>query len=206
MVNLAYNLHVSAVQAETETPGDSYDEYDNYDEDDLPDYIFNDTDATEEREKSSQSAISVEGNEIPEDAAAGAAEEEEDATRDLVPENIEIEATREGKILGGASVKSLGEETMPREEVVLTSEEALRDDSSLLDEELMKMEESTAADEKAEKDKKVEISSTKKPEAPEDPEALSSTAPPSFVASSLMSITFLTILTSNSISRLAIRT
>jgi len=190
----------SAVQAETETPGDSYDEYDNYDEDDLPDYIFNDTDATEEREKSSQSAISVESNEIPEDAAAGAAEEEEDATRDLVPENIEIEATREGKILGGASVKSLGEETMPREEVVLTSEEAIRDDSSLLDEELMKMEESTAADER------VEISETKEPEAPEDPEALSSTAPASFVTFSFMSLAFLTILTSNSISRLATRT
>ena len=204
MVLLIYYLHVSAAQAETEAPGDGYDEYDNYDEDDLPDYnFFNATDATEERETSSQPPVLVESNEIPEDAAE---EEEEDATRNLVPENIEIEATRGGKILGGASVKSLGEGTMSREELVLTSEEAIRDNSSLLDEQLMKMEESTAADEKAEKDKKVEISSTKKPEAPEDPEALSSTAPPSFVASSLMSITFLTILTSNSISRLAIRT
>ena len=209
MVLLIYYLHVSAAQAETEAPGDDYDEYDNYneyDEDDLPDYnFFNATDATEEREKPSQPAVLVESNEIPEDAAA-AEEEEEDATRDLVPENIEIEAARGGKILGGASVKSLGEGTMSREELVLTSEEAIRDNSSLLDEQLMKMEESTATDEKAEKDKKVEISETKEPEAPEEPEALSSTAPASFLAFSLMSITFLTILTSNSISRLAIRT
>ena len=204
MVLLIYYLHVSAAQAETEAPGDGYDEYDNYDEDDLPDYnFFNATDATEERETSSQPPVLVESNEIPEDAAE---EEEEDATRNLVPENIEIEATRGGKILGGASVKSLGEGTMSREELVLTSEEAIRDNSSLLDEQLMKMEESTAADEKAEKDKKVEISETKEPEAPEDPEALSSRAPASLVAFSLMSITFLTILTSNSISRLAIRT
>jgi len=193
----------SAVQAEAEASGngsDEYDNYDEYDEDDLPDYIFNDTDATE---KSSQPAVLVESNEIPEDAAAGAAEEEEeDATRDLVPENIEIEATREGKILGGSSVKSLGEGTVSREEVVLTSEEAIRDTSSPLDEELMKME-STATDEKAEN--KVEISETKEPERGRS-EALSSAAPPSFVAFSLMSITFLTILTSNSISRLAIRT
>ena len=214
VVELIYNLHVSAaVQAEAETSGDGYDErenYDEYDEDDLPDYNFNETDATEE--KSSQPAILVESNEIPEDGAAGAAEEEEDATRDLVPENIEVEATGEGKILGGASVKSLDEGTMSREEVVLTSEEAIRDTSSLRDGELMKTEESTASDEKAEKDKKVEISETKepeateKPEAPEDPEALSSTAPASFLAFSLMSITFLTILTSNSINRLVIHT
>ena len=95
---------------------------------------------------------------------------------------------------------------MSREELVLTSEEAIRDNSSLLDEQLMKIEESTAADEKVEKDKEVETSKTKEPEAPEDPEALSSRAPASLVASSLMSITFLTILSSNSISRLAIRT
>ena len=161
----------------------------------MPDYVFNDTDATEEREKSSQPAISVESNE---DNAA-AAEEEEDATRDVALENIEIEATQEGKILGGASVKSLDGGSMSREEVVLTSEEAIRDAS--LDEELMKMEESrddATADEKAEKDEKVEISEAK------EPEALSSTAPPSLVTFSLMSmITFLTILTSNSISSLA---
>ena len=117
-----------------------------------------------------------------------------------MPENIEVEATREGKILGGASVKSLDGGSMSLEEVVLTSEEAIRDGSSLLDEELMKMEESTAADER------VEISETKEPEAPEDPEALSSTAPASFVTFSFMSLAFLTILTSNSISRLATRT
>ena len=196
MVELIFDLHVSAAQAETETSGDSYDDYD---EDDLPDYIFNDTDATEEREKSSQPAILVESNEIPEDTAAE--EEEEDATRDIELENIELDATREGKILGGSSVKSLDEgtmsreeKTMSREEVVLNSEEAIKDASALPDEEAMKMGESTSADEKAEKAK--------------EPEALSSTAPPSFVAfSSLMSvIAFLTILTSNSISSLAICT
>ena len=113
MVLLISYLHVLAAQAETEAPGDGYDEYDNYDEDDLPDYnFFNATDATEERETSSQPAVLVESNEIPEDAAA-AEEEEEDATRELVPENIEIEATRGGKILGGASVKSLGEGRLP---------------------------------------------------------------------------------------------
>merc|ERR1712192_183652 len=111
-----------------------------------------------------------------------------DATRDVVPENIEVDATREGKILGGASVKSLDAASMSREEVVLTSEEAIRD------EELVKVEESrddTAADEKAEKAKKPERGRS---------EALSSKAPPSSaVAFSLMSVitTFLTILTSN---------
>jgi len=187
----------SAVQAETESSGDGYEDeynYDEYDEDDLPDYIFNDTDATEEREKSSQPAILVESNEIPEDGAAAAESEEEDATRDVEPGNIEVEATREGKILGGARVKSLEAAAVSREEVVLTSEEAIRDPSSVQDEELMKMEESrddTAADEKAEKGEKVE---TKEPERGRS-EALSSTAPPSLVAFSLMSmITFLTIL------------
>ena len=133
MVELIFDLHVSAAQAETETSGDSYDDYD---EDDLPDYIFNDTDATEEREKSSQPAVLVESNEIPEDTAAE--EEEEDATRDIELENIEIDATREGKILGGSSVKSLDEGTMSREEVVLNSEEAIKDASALPDEETMK--------------------------------------------------------------------
>jgi len=199
----------SAVQAETKSSGDGYEDeynYDEYDEDDLPDYIFNDTDATEEREKSSQPAILVESNEIPGDGAAAAESEEEDATRDVEPGNIEVEATREGKILGGARVKSLEAAAVSREEVVLTSEEAIRDPSSVQDEELMKMEESrddTAADEKAEKGEKVE---TKEPERGRS-EALSSTAPPSLVAFSLMSmITFLTILASNSISSLAVRT
>ena len=140
----------------------------------------------------------VESNEIPGDGAAAAESEEEDATRDVEPENIEVEATREGKILGGARVKSLEAAAVSREEVVLTSEEAIRDPSSVQDEELAKMEESrddTAADEKAEKDEKVE---TKEPERGRS-EALSSTAPPSLVAFTLMSmITFLTILASNS--------
>merc|ERR1712181_162975 len=126
-----------------------YDEYnydDKYDEDDLPDYVFNETDTNE------KPAVLVESNKIPEEGV-----EEEDATRDVVPENIEVEATREGKILGGASVKSLDAASMSREEVVLTSEEAIRDaSSSVLDDEVMKVEE--FRDEKAEKDE------AKKPE------------------------------------------
>merc|ERR1712192_175325 len=122
-----------------------------------------------------------------------------DATRDVVPENIEVDATREGKILGGASVKSLDAGSMSREEVVLTSEEAIRDaSSSVLDDEVMKVEE--FRDEKAEKDE------AKKPERGRS-EALSSTASPSSaVAFSLVSmITFLTtILTSNSISNFSL--
>ena len=174
-----------------------------YDDDEYYDYNFNDTDATEEREKSSQSAS--ESNAIPVDDAT-----EEEETEDLVPENIERDATQEGKILGGASVKSLDTEMSSREELVLTSdeeetvrkeeekeekeEEAVRDASSDLDgEQLMKMEESkndTATDEKVEtdEDKEREKGHT---------EALSSTAPPSLVAFS-----FLTILASN----LALRT
>merc|ERR1719234_2104744 len=173
----------SAVQGESESSeedgyADEY-KYDEYDEDDLPDYIFNDTDATQSK---------VESNEISEEGA-----EEEDATRDVVPENIEVEATRKGKILGGASVKSLDASGMTREEVVLTSEEAIKD------EELVKVEESkddTDADKKVEKDEKVERGRS---------EALSSKAPPSSaVAFSFMSmITFLTILTSNCISNFA---
>ena len=165
-----------------------------YDDDEYYDYNFNDTDATEEREKSSQSAS--ESNAIPVDDATT-----EEETEDLVPENIERDATQEGKILGGASVKSLDTEMSSREELVLTSdeeetvrkeeekEEAVRDASSDLDEEqLMKMEESkndTATDEKVEtdEDKEREKGHT---------EALSSTAPPSLVAFS-----FLTILASN---------
>ena len=172
-----YNLHLSAVQGESESSEeDGYDDeykYDEYDEDDLPDYIFNDTDATQSK---------VESNEISEESAVA---EEEDATRDVVPENIEVEATREGKILGGSSVKSLDAGSMSREEVVLTSEEAIRDASS--DEESR---DDTAADEKVEKDEKPERGRS---------EALSSRAAPSSVAAfSLMSmITFLTILTSN---------
>ena len=170
-----------------------------YDDDEYYDYNFNDTDATEEREKSSQSAS--ESNAIPVDDATT-----EEETEDLVPENIERDATQEGKILGGASVKSLDTEMSSREELVLTSdeeetvreeekkEEAVRDASSDLDgEQLMKMEESkndTATDEKVEtdEDKEREKGHT---------EALSSTAPPSLVAFS-----FLTILTSS----LALRT
>ena len=162
-----------------------------YDDDEYYDYNFNDTDATEEREKSSQSAS--ESNAIPVDDATT-----EEETEDLVPENIERDATQEGKILGGASVKSLDTEMSSREELVLTSdeeeekEEAVRDASSDLDgEQLMKMEESkndTATDEKIEKDENKEKGHT---------EALSSTAPPSLVAFS-----FLTILASN----LALRT
>ena len=165
-----------------------------YDDDEYYDYNFNDTDATEEREKSSQSAS--ESNAIPVDDATT-----EEETEDLVPENIERDATQEGKILGGASVKSLDTEMSSREELVLTSdeeetvrkeeeeEEAVRDASSDLDgEQLMKMEESkndTATDEKVEtdEDKEREKGHT---------EALSSTAPPSLVAFS-----FLTILASN---------
>ena len=163
-----------------------------YDDDEYYDYNFNDTDATEEREKSSQSAS--ESNAIPVDDATT-----EEETEDLVPENIERDATQSGKILGGASVKSLDTEMSSREELVLTSdeeetvrkeeekEEAVRDASSDLDgEQLMKMEESkndTATDEKIEKDENKEKGHT---------EALSSTAPPSLVAFS-----FLTILASN---------
>ena len=160
-----------------------------YDDDEYYDYNFNDTDATEEREKSSQSAS--ESNAIPVDDATT-----EEETEDLVPENIERDATQEGKILGGASVKSLDTEMSSREELVLTSDEeetvrkeeekeAVRD---LDGEQLMKMEESkndTATDEKVEtdEDKEREKGHT---------EALSSTAPPSLVAFS-----FLTILASN---------
>merc|ERR1719361_1738003 len=109
-----------------------------YDDDEYYDYNFNDTDATEEREKSSQSAS--ESNAIPVDDATT-----EEETEDLVPENIERDATQEGKILGGASVKSLDTEMSSREELVLTSneeetvrkeeekEEAVRDASSDLD-------------------------------------------------------------------------
>ena len=161
MVELIYNCHLTAAQAESELSGDGYEDeynYDEYDEDDLPDYIFNDTDATEEREKPSQPAILVESNEIPENGAE-AAESEEDATRDVEPENIErVEATREGKILGGARVKSLEASAVSREEVVLTSEEAIGDASSVQEEGLVKTEESrddTAADEKAKRDEKV---------------------------------------------------
>jgi len=183
----------SAVQGESESSevdgyDDDYNYDDEYDEDDLPDYIFNDTDATQSK---------VESNEISEESAVAG---EEDATRDVVPENIEVDATREGKILGGASVKSLDAAAMSREEVVLTSEEAIRDDSS--DEEMMKVED-TAADEKAKQAEKVDA---KKPERGRS-EALSSKATPSsVVAFSLMSmITILTtILTSNSISSFAL--
>ena len=154
-----------------------------YDDDEYYDYNFNDTDATEEREKSSQSAS--ESNAIPVDDATT-----EEETEDLVPENIERDATQEGKILGGASVKSLDTEMSSREELVLTSdeeeekeEEAVRDASSDLDgEQLMKMEESkndTATDEKIEKDENKEKGHT---------EALSSTAPPSLVAFSFLTI------------------
>merc|ERR1719192_2715512 len=87
--------HQTAVKEET-----GYDEY-NYDEDYLPDYVFNDTDATEESDKSSKAATVVDSNEIPEVAAADL---DEDAT---MGENTKMEATREGKILGGAHVKSL---------------------------------------------------------------------------------------------------
>merc|ERR1712156_1101912 len=66
----------TAVKEET-----GYDEY-NYDEDYLPDYVFNDTDATEESDKSSKAATVVDSNEIPEVIAAADLDEEveDDAT------------------------------------------------------------------------------------------------------------------------------
>merc|ERR1711962_1003558 len=185
--------HQAAVKEET-----GYDEY-NYDEDYLPDYVFNDTDATKESDKSSKAATVVDSNEIPEVAAAADLNEEaeEDAT---MGENTKMEATREGKILGGAHVKSLETTGDSLEQMVLTSEETIKGSASDSDDKMLEMEESkedTPATEKARKGENNER---------ERSEARTSTATSVLASFSLISTTIIALLSSTTIiSSLAFR-
>ena len=180
-----------AVKEET-----GYDEY-NYDEDYLPDYVFNDTDATDESDKSSKAATVVGSNEIPEVVGADLDEDlEEDAT---MGENTRMEATREGKILGGAHVKSLETAGVSLEQMVLTSEETMKDSSSDSDDKMLEMVESkedTPATEKARKGESNEK---------ERSEARTSTASSVLASFSLISTSIIALLSSTTISSLAFR-
>ena len=159
--------------------------------------MFNDTDATEESDKSSKAATVVDSNEIPEVAAADLDEDmEEDAT---VGKNAGMEATREGKIFGGAHVKSLETAGVSLEQVVLTSEETMNDSSSDSDDKMLEMEESkedTQATEKARTDENDER---------ERSEARTSTASSVLASFSLISTTIIALLSSTTISSLAFR-
>merc|ERR1712107_428288 len=74
----------------------------------------------------------------PEVVAADLDEDaEEDAT---MGENTRVEATRGGKILGGAHVKSLETAGVSLEQVVLTSEETIKDFSSDSEDKMLEME------------------------------------------------------------------
>ena len=159
--------------------------------------MFNDTDATKESDKSSKAATVVDSNEIPEVVAADLDEEvEEDAT---MGENTKMEATRDGKILGGAHVKSLETAGDSLEQMVLTSEETIKDSSSDSDDKMLEMEESeedTPAAEKARKDENNER---------ERSEARTSTASSVLASFSLISTTIIALLSSTTISSLAFR-
>ena len=159
--------------------------------------MFNDTDATEESDKSSKAATVVDSNEIPEVVAADLDEDaEEDAT---MGENTKMEATREGKILGGAHVKSLETAGDSLEQVVLTSEETIKDSASDSDDKMLEMEESkedTPATEKAGKGENNER---------ERSEARTSTATSVLASFSLISTTIIALLSSTTISSLAFR-
>ena len=182
-----------AVKEET-----GYDEY-NYDEDYLPDYVFNDTDATEESDKSSKASTVVDSNEIPEVVGADLDEDlEEDAT---MGENTGMEATREGKILGGAHVKSLETAGVSLEQMVLTSEETMKDSSSDSESddnmlEMVESKEDTPATEKARKGESNER---------ERSEARTSTASSVLASFSLISTSIIALLSSTTISSLAFR-
>ena len=177
-----------AVKEET-----GYDEY-NYDEDYLPDYVFNDTDATKESDKSSKASTVVDSNEIPEIVAADLDEDlEEDAT---MGENTGMEATQEGKILGGAHVKSLETAGVSLEQMVLTSEETIKDSSSDSDDKMLEIEESKEDTPATEKDENNER---------ERSEARTSTASSVLASFSLISTSIIALLSSTTISSLAFR-
>ena len=180
-----------AVKEET-----GYDEY-NYDEDYLPDYVFNDTDATKESDKSSKASTVVDSNEIPEIVGADLNEDlDEDAT---MGENIGMEATQEGKILGGAHVKSLETAGVSLEQMVLTSEETIKDSSSDSDDKMLEMVESkedSSATEKARTDENNER---------ERSEARTSTASSVLASFSLISTSIIALLSSTTTSSLAFR-
>merc|ERR1711962_1763976 len=109
-------------------------------------------------------------------------------------ENTKMEATREGKILGGAHVKSLETAGDSLEGVVLTSEETIKDSSSDSEDKMLEMEESkedTPAAEKAEKGENNER---------ERSEARTSTATSVLASFSLISTTIIALLSSTTIS------
>ena len=157
--------------------------------------MFNDTDATKESDKSSKAATVVDSNEIPEIVGGDLDEDlEEDAT---MGENTGMEATREGKILGGAHVKSLETAGVSLEQVVLTSEETIKDSSSDSDDKMLEMVESkedSSTTEKARTDENNER---------ERSEARTSTASSVLASFSLISTSIIALLSSTTISSLA---
>merc|ERR1712156_102355 len=112
-------------------------------------------------------------------------------------ENTKMEANREGKILGGAHVKSLETEGVSLEQTVLTSEETIKGSSSDSEDKMLEMEES-----------KEDTPSTEKAETGENnererSEARTSSATSILASFSLISTTIIALLSSTTISSLA---